>query len=266
MTEWAVVTGGNRNIGAGIARRLTEDGFQVIVASRTPPEHDFHAAYVPLDLADPDAAAAALAEAVGDRPVTRFVHNAAIAPLAPGAELSVAELARVYAVNVGAFVALTQVLLPSMRRQGVGRIVAIGSRAALGKEGRTAYAASKAALSGLVRTWALELGSDGITVNVVAPGPVRTSLFDAANPPGHPMTEKLMHGVPVGFIGTPDDIAHAVSFFTSDAARFVTGQVLFVCGGTSIAFKEPGGRPPVVHRHAAAFPGTHPRTHPRTHR
>ncbi|MBF5096111.1 SDR family oxidoreductase [Azospirillum sp. INR13] len=256
MTEWAVVTGGNRNIGAGIARRLTEDGFQVIVASRTPPEHDFHAAYVPLDLADPAASAAALAEAVGDRPVTRFVHNAAIAPLAPGAEVPVAELARVYAVNVGAFVALTQVLLPSMRRLGVGRIVAIGSRAALGKEGRTAYAASKAALSGLVRTWALELGSDGITVNVVAPGPVRTSLFDAANPPGDPMTGKLMHGVPVGFIGTPDDIAHAVSFFASDAARFVTGQVLFVCGGTSIAFKEPDGRPPVVHRYAADFPAT----------
>ncbi|CAO3422431.1 SDR family NAD(P)-dependent oxidoreductase [Azospirillum doebereinerae] len=254
MQEWAVVTGGNRNIGAAIARRLTLDGYKVVVASRTPPDHGFFAEYVPLDLTDPDGAARALAGAVGDRPVTRFVHNAAIAPLAPGADVPQADVAGVYAVNVGSFIALAQVLLPSMRARGVGRIVAIGSRAALGKQGRTAYAASKAALSGVVRSWALEMGGEGITVNVVAPGPVRTSLFDAANPPGDPMTRKLMHGVPVGFIGEPDDIAHAVSFFTGDAARFVTGQVLFVCGGTSIGFIDPEGRADVTHRHAGAFP------------
>ena len=87
------------------------------------------------------------------------------------------------AVNLVAPVVLLQALLPGMRAARHGRVVNIGSRAALGKPGRTAYGASKGALAAMTRTWALELAADGITVNTVAPGPVATELFNASNPP-----------------------------------------------------------------------------------
>src|SRR3546814_3227021 len=90
--------------------------------------------------------------------------------------------------------------------RGVGRIVNISSRAALGKELRTAYAASKAALLGMTKTWALELGRFGITVNAVGPGPIKTSLFDEVNPEGSPRTRKIIDSIPVRRMGTPDDV------------------------------------------------------------
>jgi NAD(P)-dependent dehydrogenase (short-subunit alcohol dehydrogenase family) len=119
-----------------------------------------------------------------------------------------------------------------MRAAGFGRIVNIASVAALGKRDRTAYSASKAALCGMTRTWALELGRDGITVNAIAPGAIDTSAFRSANPAsGKPSgTDRI----PVGRLGTPDDVAHAASFLLSARAGFVSGQVLYVCGGSTI--------------------------------
>ncbi len=90
-------------------------------------------------------------------------------------------------------------------------------------------------------------------VNVVVPGPVRASLFCAANPPGHPITRKPMHGILAEFIGAPEDSAHAAPFFTSDAARIIAGQARFVGGGT-IRCIEPEGRPDLTHLCATAFP------------
>lgn len=250
--DWALVTGGSRNIGEAIARRLKADGFSMMVSSRTPPEHDDYDEFVKADFADPDAAAAAIREAVGDRPFTRFVHNAAVSNIDAADAVSVAEMQRLYAINTTAMVAITQVLLPAMRRERVGRIVAIGSRAGLGKIKRVAYAGSKSALSGVVRTMALEFGGEGITVNAVAPGPVETSMFRASTLPGSLDYKNLNDGIPVGFIGDPADIAHAVSYFTSDGARFCTGQLIFVCGGTSVAFVDGSGR--TEHKFVGSFP------------
>lgn len=253
MEEWALVTGGSRNIGEAISKRLLADGYKVLVTARNAPEHDDFTDFVPTDLEDPEAAAAILKDAIGDRRITRFVHNAGIADTHTAEDVSIAEMSRIYAVNTVSLVAVSQVVIPSMRAAGVGRIVAISSRAALGKLNRVAYSASKAALSGIARTMALELGPDGITVNVVAPGPINTSLFRAANPPGSVAWQNLTHGVPVGFIGDSEDVAHCVSYFTSDQARFTTGQVLYVCGGTSVAFVSPDGRH-VDHKFAKSFP------------
>ena len=115
-----------------------------------------------------------------------------------------------------------------------GRIVSVSSRAALGKELRTAYSASKAGIHGMTRTWALELGEFNITVNAVAPGPIDTKLFRQVNPAGSPKTQKIIEGVPMKRLGTPDDIAHAVAFFLDERSSFITGQVLYACGGITV--------------------------------
>jgi NAD(P)-dependent dehydrogenase (short-subunit alcohol dehydrogenase family) len=120
-----------------------------------------------------------------------------------------------------------------MKGVGFGRIVNMASRAALGKELRTAYAASKAGLIGATRVWALELGAHGITVNALGPGPIATELFNRANPPGDPRTRAIVESVPVKRVGTPEDVAHAAGFL-DERAGFVTGQVLYVCGGLTV--------------------------------
>jgi NAD(P)-dependent dehydrogenase (short-subunit alcohol dehydrogenase family) len=162
------------------------------------------------------------------------VNNVGIVRPAPLEETSVEDLAAVLDVNLRSAILAAQALLPTMREAGFGRIVNIASRAALGKELRTAYAASKAGLIGLTRTWALELAAQGITVNAIGPGPIATELFRRANPDNSPRTRAIIEGVPVKRLGTPDDIAHAAAFFLDDRAGFVTGQTVYVCGGLTV--------------------------------
>jgi 3-oxoacyl-[acyl-carrier protein] reductase len=229
----ALVTGGSRNIGAAIARRLTADGLRVIVADQQEPDHESLVDFIRVDLTD-GAAGDRIARAIEGLAVTRLVNNAGIVAPASLEETTLEDVDRVMAVNLKPAIQCAQLVLPAMKRAKLGRIISISSRAALGKERRTAYAASKAALQGITKTWALELAQFGITVNAIGPGPIRTSLFDAANPPGAKATQDIIDRVPVGFLGEPHDIADAVSFFASERARFVTGQVLYVCGGMTI--------------------------------
>jgi len=121
-----------------------------------------------------------------------------------------------------------------MRSLGEGRIVNIGSRAALGKAERTLYSTTKAGISGMTRTWALELAADQITVNAIAPGPVATEFFTDANNSQSETTQKLLASIPVQRIGQPDDVAHAVAYFMDPRCSFVTGQIHYVCGGITI--------------------------------
>lgn len=129
---------------------------------------------------------------------------------------------------------LAQAVVPQMKAMRHGRIVNIASRAALGKPLRSVYSATKAAMLGLTRTWALELAPYGITVNCIGPGPIATDLFRAANPPDSPQTQAILATVPAGRLGEPEEIAHAVSFFAHRHAAFTTGQVLYVCGGMTV--------------------------------
>ena len=186
------------------------------------------------DLSDPNDTAAALEAALAAGPITRLVNNVGIVLPAAVEDQSLAELDLAVSLNLRCALQCMQALLPGMRAAGFGRVVNMASRAAYGKELRSAYSATKAGLIGMTRTWALELGPDGITVNAVAPGPIRTALFDHANPPDAPRTQAIMQAIPVKRIGTPEDVAHAVSFLLDERAGFVTGQVVPVCGGITV--------------------------------
>ena len=96
---------------------------------------------------------------------------------------------------------------------------------------RTAYAATKGGLISMTRVWALELASQGITVNAIGPGPIATDLFRRVNPDNSPRTQRIKDAIPVGRLGTPDDIANAALFLLVRNAGFITGQVLYDCGG-----------------------------------
>ncbi|MDB5402247.1 MAG: short-chain dehydrogenase, partial [Rhodopila sp.] len=167
--------------------------------------------------------------------ITHVVHNAGVIRAALLPEVTGDDLTALTQLHLNAALTLVQAALPSMRAAGFGRIVLISSRAALGLATRTAYSATKAGMIGMARTWALELASDGITVNVVAPGPIReTEMFHDVIPADSPREEALAAAIPVKRLGAPDDVAQAVMFFASPASSFITGQTLFVCGGSSI--------------------------------
>jgi NAD(P)-dependent dehydrogenase (short-subunit alcohol dehydrogenase family) len=133
---------------------------------------------------------------------------------------------------------VAQGLQPLMQAARFGRIINISSRAALGKELRTVYSATKAGLLGMTRTWALELAPYGVTVNAIGPGPIATELFKSGNPPESPKTKKILESIPVKRMGEPEDIAHAVASLLDDRAGFITGQVLYVCGGMTVGLGQ----------------------------
>jgi 3-oxoacyl-[acyl-carrier protein] reductase len=234
MTQTTLVTGGAGAIGTAICERLSRDGQKVVVVDLHRPEHGFCADHLIVDLSAPDQIREVVGRYCADHPVTRLVNNAGIVKPASVDNSTVEDFTLVMNINVRAALQLSQLCLPAMRAAGWGRIVNISSRVALGKELRSAYAASKAALLGLSKTMALELGRDGITVNCVGPGPIRTKLFADANPPDSPLTRRILEAIPVGFMGEPQDVAAAVAFLASDDARFITGQMLYVCGGMSV--------------------------------
>ncbi|MGE0717657.1 MAG: SDR family oxidoreductase [Alphaproteobacteria bacterium] len=237
MTENALVTGGSQGIGAAIVRRLTEDGYHVVSLDRVAPEVRV-GTHVTIDLGDRPATAAALAEVTRRFPITRLVNNVGtVAPAAVGSATA-AELESVLDLNVRVAIQCAEAVLPAMKEAGFGRIVGISSRAALGKELRSAYAAAKAAIHGLTKTWALELGRFGITVNAVGPGPIATELFRRVNPEDSPRTAAIRDAIPVARMGTPEDVAGAVAYFLDRRSGFVTGQVLYVCGGMTVTSAE----------------------------
>ena len=230
----AIVTGGSTGIGAAICGSLLNAGHHVVSLSRRPPQ-DARCEHVEVDLLDAIATAQAAQSVAQRHALSHVVHNAgAIRPnLLP--DVPNGDIAALAQLHLNAALSLAQAALPAMRGAGFGRIVLVSSRAALGLATRTAYSATKAGLIGMARTWALELAPDGITVNVVAPGPIAsTEMFHDVVPANSPREQALAAAIPVRRLGTPDDVARAVMFFASPDGGFVTGQTLFVCGGSSV--------------------------------
>ncbi|MBR1143217.1 SDR family oxidoreductase [Bradyrhizobium sp. AUGA SZCCT0431] len=231
----AIITGASGGIGRAIAEAMLAAGHQIISLDRRLPDWS-HARLEPVlvDLFDPKATADAARVVAERHEVSHIVHNAGIIRPNLIEQATVDDIAALSQLHLGAALTLVQAALPGMKQRHFGRIVLIASRAALGAATRTAYSATKSGMFGMARTWALETAAHGITVNVVAPGPVETDMFHEVIPQGSPKVDQLARSIPVGRIGRPSDVARAVMFFSSRDADFITGQALYVCGGASI--------------------------------
>jgi 3-oxoacyl-[acyl-carrier protein] reductase len=227
-----VITGGSAGIGRAVAERLLAAGREVISIDLQP--SSLKMKHVEADLTDELATREAAAEICGTYCVTTVIHNAGAIRPALLPEVKLEDLRALVSLHLSAAITLTQAALPAMKAASYGRVVLVSSRAVLGLATRTSYAATKAGLLGMARTWALELAPLGVTVNVVAPGPIETDNFYSVVPRGSPQVDKVAQAIPVKRLGRPADVARAVMFFADRDAGFVTGQVLYVCGGTSV--------------------------------
>lgn len=234
-SDVAIVTGASGGIGRAIAEAMLAAGHRVVSLDRRMPDWS-HARLEPImvDLFDPKSTADAAADVAARHAVSHIVHNAGIIRPNPIEQTTVDDIAALSQLHLGAALALVQAALPGMKQRRFGRVVLIASRAALGLATRTAYSATKSGMFGMARTWALETAAHGITVNLVAPGPIQTDMFHEIVPHGSPKLDQLARTIPVGRIGRPDDVARAVMFFSGRDADFITGQALYVCGGASI--------------------------------
>ena len=227
-----LVTGATRGIGRATINRIIAAGGEVIGIARQLPQHDFPGAFYSCDLRDIDATARTLAEIVATHHVAGLVNNAGLNHVQKLEEVDLDSFDEVIAVNLRAAIQCAKAVVPGMRSRGYGRIINISSRGALGRIGRTSYAAAKAGIVGMTRTWAVELAPIGITVNAVSPGATATEMFMRNN---EGLIERFKAGIPMGRLGEPDEIAAAIAFLLSGEASYITGQLLHVCGGASVA-------------------------------
>ena len=246
----ALVTGGAKGIGAEVCRGLAAKGLKVWVADLDGPQAQAlvaelqagggQAQAVVLDVGDPASVAQAFATVdAQDGRCDVLVNSAGIAKVFPFLDFPLDNFVATMNVNVTGTLLCAQHAARMMVRQRWGRIVNIASVAGLGAASTHSpgYSATKAGMLGMARTWALELAPEGITVNVVCPGPTDTALFaDYKQGAGNPekLEEAFRRSIPLGRIGQPSDLPGAIVFFAGADASYITGQVLSISGGLTM--------------------------------
>jgi len=239
----AVVTGGAQGIGLGIAQALLGQGYSVALFDRNAVALDVALQHEPagperligvkMDVTD----AASVKQAVGE--VTRrwktpdvLVNNAGATRDKRITKMTEEEWDLVIDVNLKSQFLCTREVVPGMIEQGHGRLVNISSRAWLGGFGQCNYSAAKGGVVSFTRTMAIELARHGITANAIAPGAIDTPILA---PLSAEQIDRIRGTIPIGRLGRPEDIAHAVLMFASEGASYITGQTLYVCGGRSLS-------------------------------
>ncbi|ACL58393.1 SDR family oxidoreductase [Methylobacterium nodulans] len=240
----ALITGAARGIGFGIAESLARAGYDIALLDldRAAVEGaarqigDLGGGRVVATTADVtnrtevEAAVAAVHAAFGRIDV--LVNNAGIVRDRRLVKMDESDWDAVIAVNLKSQFLMCKAVVPGMIERAYGRIVNISSRAWLGGFGQANYSAAKGGVVSLTRSLAIELARNGITVNAIAPGIVETPLFQNFEPE---VQERLKKSVPMQRIGTPKDIAQAAVFFAGRASSYITGQLIYVCGGRSLS-------------------------------
>jgi len=243
----ALVTGAAQGIGRAIANRLAAEGARVAIgdiqaeaASTTADEirrAGFDARAYRLDVTSLDEATAA-ADAIEREfgPIEILVNNAGWDRVEPFADSTPETWEKVIAINFRGVLNCCKAIAPRMQARGHGKIVSISSDAGrVGSTGEAVYAGCKAAIVGFSKTLARELARSHVNVNVVCPGPTQTALLESAMAGRAAMLEAMTRAIPFRRLGRPEDIAAAVAFFASADADYVTGQVLSVSGGLTMA-------------------------------
>ncbi|MEM9838555.1 MAG: acetoacetyl-CoA reductase [Pseudomonadota bacterium] len=240
MSKVAIVTGGTRGIGKSISKRLKDDGYTVAAIyggnaeAAKACEEELGIASYQCDVSDPEACEKVIAQIEADHGgVAVLVNNAGITRDGAFHKMSVDQWRAVISTNLDSVFNMTRPVINGMRDRGFGRIINISSiNGQKGQFGQTNYSAAKAGLLGFTRALAMETARKGITVNALAPGYIATDMTSGMK---QEVLDSIVSGIPIGRMGTPEEMAHMVAFLAAEESAFITGAVLTANGGQYIA-------------------------------